>query len=634
MWKLYEQDLLAKGVPSLVGSKSKSKTIRAYELVLPPGAPGGGGHSFADILTHRQPPVTCLAIHPSGHFFAVGHADGCLAFWAVDDDTSPLTVFTFDEDNVHLVNSVKLDAHLQTDGQAAQQLSFREPVIKMAWSSFPNSTDPRGGETTLTVLGGLDPTHGGNATVLWFPPFQPADPPSGTKIQPGELDPFFRTAMEDSLAPIDLVEYAVGGEIQDFLLIPKESPHYAGQYDPYAVLFLVATKGGDRVVRANSFPPSRTIQSGSQPAGGVQPSQSNEGGAVFAEYPDLPPFVPLALPFSPLGGAAGLRGGQLLSLEADAYERICEAGKSFSETALAVKLNGGQAFADQTKHDEIRLTKYQPHRLMITCNATLRVLFFDVSAQLLVGGELEALTGHFPNPLPGLTVELESVWGELLSRGKCTASDSPTIQAVHLATEALEVATVLDTGEVVVHRFNSPSASPKASRSNDIILLHSSSIETQSQLSPYFCLKKIGRVEACSISDIAAWGISGQPIATHGVSDPLKDGVFVLDGKTGTKVDATGSLLAASYRSESPNSPPILIAVGAKGARSYANINGERIGKTDWGIRAGNAITAQVVQRMASRALAVVTDKEEVLTYSLPHLELITRFKQLPLDGG
>jgi hypothetical protein len=37
---------------------------------------------------------------------------------------------------------------------------------------------------------------------------------------------------------------------------------------------------------------------------------------------------------------------------------------------------------------------------------------------------------------------------------------------------------------------------------------------------------------------------------------------------------------------------------------------------------------------VASRALAVVTDKEEVLTYSLPHLELITRFKQLPLDGG
>jgi hypothetical protein len=139
---------------------------------------------------------------------------------------------------------------------------------------------------------------------------------------------------------------------------------------------------------------------------------------------------------------------------------------------------------------------------MITHNANLRVLFFDVSAQLLVGGELEALTGHFPNPLLGLTVELESVWGELLSRGKCTTSDSPAMQAVHLAAEALEVATVLDTGEVVVHRFHSPPASSKASHSNDIILLHSSSIETQSQLSPYFCLKKSGKVEACSISDI------------------------------------------------------------------------------------------------------------------------------------
>lgn len=96
----------------------------------------------------------------------------------------------------------------------------------------------------------------------------------------------------------------------------------------------------------------------------------------------------------------------------------------------------------------------------------------------------------------------------------------------------------------------------------------------------------------------ATWGISGEPVRTHGVSDPLHDGVFVHDSKTGTRIDATGSLLAASYRSESPNSPPILIAVGAKGARTYANINGDRIGKTDWGIRAGNAIAAQVVQRM------------------------------------
>ncbi|KAJ2931894.1 hypothetical protein H1R20_g5200, partial [Candolleomyces eurysporus] len=750
MWKLYQQDMLAQGVSSLVDSKSQPcvdqalhprdlnkmfiayeggvilcdvterKTIRAYELILPPGAPGGAGYGFGDILTHRQPPVTCLAIHPSGHFFAVGHADGAMAFWAVDDDNSPLTVFTFDEDNVHMIDSVKLEAHLQVDGQAAQQLSIREPVIKMAWSGYPNSTDPRGGETTLTVLGGLDPTHGGNATVLWFPPFQPA---AGTKTQPGELDPIYRAAMVNSLGPVDLAEYAVGGEIQDFLLVPKESPHYAGQYDPYAVLLLVATKDGDRIVRAYSFPPSRTIQSESQTSEGAQPSQSHEAGADLAEHPDRPPFIDLALPFSPLSGGAGLRGGYLLTLEADAYERICEAGKSASQSALAVKLDGGQAFADQTKHDEIRLTKYQPHRLMITYNANLRILFFDVSAQLLVGGELEAFTGHFPNPLVALTVELESVWGELLSRGKCTSSNFPAIQAVHLAIEALEVATVLDTGEVVVHRFNSPPTSSKTAHNDDIVLLHSSPIESHSRLSPYFCLKNKGKVEACSIADTgflavsysngsvvvvdmrgpsiiyssdpntkdkhrlspskhrgasvdiakaltwtisrleedeklrvrlivsrnsgtqevitlvpsgspAVWGVSGEPVATHGVSEPLNEGVFVIDSKTGTRIGATGSLLASSYRSESPNSPSILITVGAKGAKTYTNISGDRIAKADWGVRAGNAIAAQVVQRMASRALAVVTDKEEVFAYSLPHLELITRFKLLPLDRG
>ena len=39
------------------------------------------------------------------------------------------------------------------------------------------------------------------------------------------------------------------------------------------------------------------------------------------------------------------------------------------------------------------------------------------------------------------------------------------------------------------------------------------------------------------------------------------------------------------------------------------------------------------IELLASRALVVVTDKEEVLAYTLPRLELITRFKLLPLDS-
>lgn len=142
---------------------------------------------------------------------------------------------------------------------------------------------------------------------------------------------------------------------------------------------------------------------------------------------------------------------------------------------------------------------------MVTYGGDLRVRFFDASAQLLVGGELEALTRHFPDQLLGITVELKSVWDELVSRGKCAGLELPAIQSVHFAAEAFEVATVLDTGEVVVHRYNTPPTSSKAVHSSDITLLHSSSIDDQSQLTPYFCLKNMGKVEACSISDIGSY---------------------------------------------------------------------------------------------------------------------------------
>ena len=94
------------------------------------------------------------------------------------------------------------------------------------------------------------------------------------------------------------------------------------------------------------------------------------------------------------------------------------------------------------------------------------------------------------------------------------------------------------------------------------------------------------------------WGISQKPAYVRGISDPLPEASFVLDSKTGGRRGATGSLLAASYDLQAPTSPTLFVTVGEKGVRSYAGIAGDRIGKADWGIRAGNAVAAQVVQRM------------------------------------
>ena len=90
---------------------------------------------------------------------------------------------------------------------------------------------------------------------------------------------------------------------------------------------------------------------------------------------------------------------------------------------------------------------------MITYGRDLRVFFYDVSAQLLVGGEHEPLLDHFPEPLLGLEIELRTVWSELVTRGKRSGVEPESVQAVYLAPDALEVATVLDTGDVIVHRI-------------------------------------------------------------------------------------------------------------------------------------------------------------------------------------
>lgn len=328
---------------------------------------------------HRRSGVTCLAVHPSGHILAVGHADGSISFWAVEDDAAPLAVFTFDEDNVHLVDTEKLGSHLQSQGQRNQAISVREPVIKLAWSGYSNSTDPRGGETTLTILGGLDAARGGNVTVLWFPPFQPTDPPGGQPPQSGVLHPFFRAAMVESVNPIDLAEYDIDGEVQDFILVPKDHPHFAGTFDPYSILFSIANEARDRVIGAYSFPPARTTALGTKDKS-TDPTVPSFMVEDLVTGPAVLPYHHLSLPFPLISGETRLTGGRILTLETTQYERIIPLGKIVSDQ-FSVQLEGGKAFADQVKHDEIRLTKVRRfHYLVcILTNLSAASINLDVS---------------------------------------------------------------------------------------------------------------------------------------------------------------------------------------------------------------------------------------------------------------
>ncbi|KAF8078965.1 hypothetical protein FPV67DRAFT_1663632 [Lyophyllum atratum] len=289
MWKLYEDKLFASGgsytptpesrrlVETVIHPRdlnrlfvaygggvvltdlTKRITTRVYELVLPPGAPGGFGYGSRDILTHRRPDVTTLAIHPSAHFFVVGYSDGSLAFWAVDDEEKPLLVRTLDDLDVNLVDTGRLDECITQRKRGEAVLPpEREPIFKLSWSGFSNSSDPRGGKTALAILGGLNPGEAAGLTVIQLPPsiLQNRQAPTSPNSQQPSLHLDMRKAMRDSLDPVESYFYFTQGVVQDFLLIPRKSPHFAGSFDPVAVLLLTEGEGGTRTVEAYQYPPS------------------------------------------------------------------------------------------------------------------------------------------------------------------------------------------------------------------------------------------------------------------------------------------------------------------------------------------------------------------------------------------
>ncbi|KAG2022890.1 hypothetical protein CC2G_000608 [Coprinopsis cinerea AmutBmut pab1-1] len=752
MWKLYQQSMRVGGMPSLVPQSSSQlcvdqqlhprdlnqifvaysggvilsnlterSTIRAYEMTLPPGAPGGFGYGMDDILTHRQPEVTSMSIHPSGHLFAVGHADGCIAFWAVDDDTKPLLVRTLDNENVDQVDNSRLEKELEKNQEGKGTVCIREPIFKLAWSGYSNSSDPRGGETTLTILGGLDSKHGGSITVLLFPAFQPPDPPTTDGEQdPKLLHPFFREEMVKSLTPQNAYIYEGKGEIQDFLLCPREHLHFGGNYDPYAIICLQATPENGRVVEAYRFPPPGWIYPKARPPK-VEPSTDQ------SESPDQTSLDPqmdeedsedegeeLDLPFQLVHGSASLESGQLLTVDVSAYDDLVDINSSVVREGL--HLEGGQAYNDQSRGEEIRLTKFSPRRIFITCDNRWRLKFFDFSAQLLANVPPEPLKHHFPNPLLGLSVDLGSY-----TAMTSLLEDRPSVLCFSFAPEALELAIALTDGRVVVFLPSTTKHRPPAEEYQEIIMLNPSAVSS-SVFSPRFVVQGDAAVQTCALSDTgflaisyrdgkvvvvdmrgprilskiaarskhkrvsslgnrfssepdvataltwsitptdqdaklrvrllvsraagsveiyalllngnpAVWTIAEDSVTTKGVSDPLPGGSFVLDSKTGNPRGASRGLFAAAVRLAGGDDaivPSLFVTVGSRGARVYSNVDGERLGRAEWSSKYGTAVVAQVVERMASKALVVITDAQIGLAYTLPSLEHITDFK-MPL---
>lgn len=327
-----------------------------------------------DLLTHRRPPTTCIAIHPAGHFFAVGHADGTIAFWAIEDEDHPLFVRTLDDlEEVNVVDGNKIEQYLPS-GSAPQQNhpppANREPIFKLSWSSFPDS-DPRGGATALIVLGGLLPGDTPGVSVLWLPPFNPPEPPTPSSTNaPKSIHPFIRKAMRESIIPSKSYFYATTGPAQDFLLIPRNSPHFSGAFDPVAILLLSDASGGTRALEALQFPPPEFLE-------GPSDTPANEADvpeALDALSEDLSSTLQamsmtddpkvLQLPSSLWSGKNGISFGEIIKLDRDAYETFTS---EISSGEHWLPLEGGTAWTNQAKANEAVLSKVDtPYRIQLT----------------------------------------------------------------------------------------------------------------------------------------------------------------------------------------------------------------------------------------------------------------------------
>lgn len=312
--------------------------------------PHSDQHIFQDVLTHRRPDVTSLAIHPCGHFFAVGYGDGSIAFWAIEDEDKPLLVMTLDgQQDVHIADANRLDEEF---AKGKQSSAVREPIFKLAWSGFANSDDPRGGATVLTVLGGLKSSDVPGVTTILLPAFNPPEPPALPTASSTTLHPNVREAMRKSVTPVDVHTYSTVGTPQDFLLLPRENPHFSGTYDPYAILLLSDAHKDARATEAYQFPPPIFgIHKDAKPPVSPKPEGSEEGEDVLCDEIESTlqamkiqddPKV-LETPPAFWSGPVGVTSGNLISLERDSYESLVT-GKISEDEGL--RLRGGSAWVD------------------------------------------------------------------------------------------------------------------------------------------------------------------------------------------------------------------------------------------------------------------------------------------------
>lgn len=292
--------------------------------------------------------------------------DGSIAFWAVEDDEQPLMVRTLDEVDVHKVDGEKLEQYLPDDEDGPKPPSKphepREPIFKLAWSGYPNSYDPRGGETSLVILGGQFGHDPPGINVLWLSPFNPPAPPAAAPDQ--SLHPSFRDAMRESLDPQSAYFYRTPDLVQDFLLTPRDSPHFAGAWNPTTIMMLFGDGENVHAIETRQFPPLELLacaQEESQSAGQAEETEGDDRDALTQDLAATLQSMTvneepkkLNLPPSLWSGSDAIVDASLFSLDRIAYETLSRYSEHGSDD---LHLEGGISVPDENIAGVIKYAK-------------------------------------------------------------------------------------------------------------------------------------------------------------------------------------------------------------------------------------------------------------------------------------
>lgn len=281
-----------------------------------------------------MPPVTSIAWRPDGLVFAVGHEDGCIAIWSVDDPDKPLMVRTIEREDVNVTDAESLfdagalDDQLRRADLKGQPPAVREPIFKLVWVSFPDAqavqtmmtpawadqgheppSEPTldyasRGETLLVILGGALTDQPPAINVLQMPSYTAPPPRPNISGQPQEgLTLIQRTAYRDSLNATGVTQYQTETPAEDFTLMPRINPFFDLSHDPIAIIILMtplrnklpAVDGPfpQRSVAAWTFPPPRSD---------VPPAETGRKEIRTAAH-EIENIVPMtSAPISPAAG--------------------------------------------------------------------------------------------------------------------------------------------------------------------------------------------------------------------------------------------------------------------------------------------------------------------------------------------